>query len=453
MKYKNRFLSNFIQTFQSEFILIIITLISGIIIARVLGPAGRGEYLAITIWGNLLMWYFHLNIYQTVIYYWNKMKNGREDLLKTLAVASFFLGLIATLVGEFIIIPYVMPNLDSDVLIAARLFLIGIIPGIISEIILGALAAEEKFLFANIMRILNPTISTFFLIIIYYMGQLEVSSALYILLGTNFVIAIATFITGYKNNYFSGDFHWELIKTLWYGLKAQGGTVAGATSANATQLVLSAMLPPAALGFYSASESSVKPLSTISTALQRVSFPRLAGLSADLTHQRTLRIWTNSFIANSITALPFALLLPLLIPIVYGTEYLPSIIPAEILIIYTFVRGQSMIIRNSINGYGKTFINTTTEIISTVFIFIFLSFTVKHWGVIGASIIAVLSSILKLFLYLVEYNKHIHKLKLVYLIPSLTEFKAVVIAAFKIVRNGVRNRGRINRKMEREVSK
>ncbi|MBU5220979.1 hypothetical protein KQH89_00575, partial [Vibrio cholerae] len=78
-------------------------------------------------------------------------------------------------------------------------------------------------------------------------------------------------------------------------------------------------------------------------------------------------IWTNSFIANSITALPFALLLPLLIPIVYGKEYIPSIIPAEILIIYTFVRGQSMIIRNSINGYGKTFINTTTEIISTIF--------------------------------------------------------------------------------------
>lgn len=90
MKSKNRFLSNFIQTFQSEFILIIITLISGIIIARVLGPAGRGEYLAITIWGNLLMWYFHLNIYQTVIYYWHKMKNNREDLLKTLAVASLF---------------------------------------------------------------------------------------------------------------------------------------------------------------------------------------------------------------------------------------------------------------------------------------------------------------------------------------------------------------------------
>ncbi|MEZ7792239.1 lipopolysaccharide biosynthesis protein [Niallia circulans] len=453
MKSKNRFLSNFIQTFQSEFILIIITLISGIIIARVLGPAGRGEYLAITIWGNLLMWYFHLNIYQTVIYYWHKMKDNRENLLKTLAVTSLFLGVVATLVGEFIIIPYVMPSLDSEVLIAARLFLIGIIPGIISEVILGALAAEEKFLFANMMRIINPTISTTFLIIIYYMGLLEVSSALYILLGTNTIIAIATFFIGYKNNYFSGDFHWELMKTLWYGMKAQGGTVAGATSANATQLVLSAMLPPAALGFYSASESSVKPLSTISTALQRVSFPRLAGLSADLTHQRTLRIWTNSFIANSITALPFALLLPLLIPIVYGKEYIPSIIPAELLIIYTFVRGQSMIIRNSINGYGKTFINTTTEIISTIFIFITLSFTVKHWGVIGASVIAVLSSILKLILYLVEYNKHIHQLKLVYLIPSLADFKAVIMAAFSIVRKGVRKRGRINSKMEREVSK
>lgn len=404
------FTSNFVKSFQSEIVFIIVTTISGIVLARYLGPSGRGQYVTITMWGTLLAWYLNCNVYLTVIYYWKNFKKEQLDFLKTLFIAGLILGVIGCGIGELFIIPYILTELNHQTMTAAKVYLLTVILGIACDVILGALAAENRFNFANITRILNPFLVTSGMVILSLNNSLNLASALYVLFSVNSIIAISTFIYGYKNGFFKGKVRFKLLFTLWYGVKAQGGSIADATAGNASTMILSLMLPPAALGYYSTARSSVGPLSSASKAIQRVSFPKLTGISSETINERTMNLWRKSLLLNVIIAIPFTLCLPFLIPLLFGMDYKLSIVPAFILVLFILIDGQTMIFRNAVNGFGKTMVNTTTEVISALFIITTLLLTVSHWGVLGASVVTVISASLKLVIYIYEYNKSVKKI-------------------------------------------
>lgn len=415
--------ANFVQTFQSELVLILITTISGIILARVLGPTGRGEYITVTIWGNLLIWYLNLNLYQTIIYYWKVLNDKKDDLFNTLFWASAILGLVAVIIGEVIIVPFILSDLDTKVVLASKIFLIGLIPGMTNNVIMGRLAAQEKFLLANIRRIVIPLFTTLIIILLYTINYLNAQNAIYTTFIVNFIVSVFTIIYAIRQGFFKyGKINFKLLYTIWYGFKAQGGTIAEATSGNATQMILSAMLPSASLGLYSTAQSSASPVSTISNALQKVSFPRMTGLKSLETQSETIKLWNKNLILNFSAAIPFALTLPILIPLIYGKNYVESIIPAVILVFFTILNGQSLILRNAINGFGKTWVNTITEVISAGFIIITLTVSVSSIGIIGASVIVVIATLIKISIYLIEFNKHICKINFLQLVPKQKDF-------------------------------
>lgn len=193
--------ANFVQTFQSELVLILITTISGIILARVLGPTGRGEYITVTIWGNLLIWYLNLNLYQTIIYYWKVLNDKKDDLFNTLFWASAILGLVAVIIGEVIIVPFVLSDLDTKVVLASKIFLIGLIPGMTNNVIMGRLAAQEKFLLANIRRIVIPLFTTLIIILLYTINYLNAQNAIYTTFIVNFIVSVFTIIYAIRQGF------------------------------------------------------------------------------------------------------------------------------------------------------------------------------------------------------------------------------------------------------------
>jgi len=424
----NSFSSNFVKTFQSEILFIIVTTLSGIVLARYLGPTGRGQYIAITMWSTLISWYLNCNVYLTVIYYWRNLKDERHNFIKTLIVIGIILGGIGCAVGEFLIIPHMFGDVDPQTMTAIRIFFLALIIGIACDVILGALAAENRFDFVNITRILNPLLVTSGMVVLSIFNRLNVASALYTLFSVYTVIAAATFIYGYKNGFFKGKVQFNLLFTLWYGIKAQGGSIADATAGNASTMILSLMLPSAALGYYSTARSSVGPLSSASKAIQRVSFPKLTGISSDKINDRTMNLWRKSLLLNVIIAIPFTLCLPFLIPLLFGIEYKLSIVPAIILVLFILIEGQTMIFRNAVNGSGKTLVNTTTEVISALFIITTLLLTVSHWGVIGAAIVTVISALLKLIIYIFEYNRNVKKVIWKQFLPTGDDFGFLFIS-------------------------
>src|SRR5688572_19953845 len=78
-------------------------IVSGLIVARSLGPTGRGELATITVWASVLLYAGTLGLPEAVAYFSAAGGPARERVWTTGQIASAFLGVLITAVGWWLI--------------------------------------------------------------------------------------------------------------------------------------------------------------------------------------------------------------------------------------------------------------------------------------------------------------------------------------------------------------
>lgn len=431
---------NLLQNFGGQVAIMLITIVSGILLARGLGVDGRGQYIAITMWTNLLYWSLSFGLYQTVIYYWKAIDKPKKIIFTTLLVYSLIGCILAIIVAEFVIVPLIMVDYSNEVILAARIYFIGIIYLAFSDVLMAALAGNEKFGYSNLIRISIPGLATLFMLILFICGILNAESALYASFVTSTVIFVINMLKILKLKYIGFEIDWSLMwKALKYGAKSQGGDVAGMASNNSTQMIMSIFLPPGSLGLYSTAVSAISPLKTITSTITITSQPKLTSEETGIVHHRVTELFRKSIVLISITSIGLAAVLPFLLPFLYGKDFAAAVVPSLILIPSLLFNGLSSVLRNALNGAGMTFINTKSELIVLVFTAIFLYFSLQYWVLIGAAVVTLLSSILRLAVFYVEYQKRIVPISFKSITPTLADvwsiYKALKLTFSKFRRS------------------
>ncbi|WP_454193076.1 lipopolysaccharide biosynthesis protein [Paenibacillus sp. Marseille-Q7038] len=427
----------FIQTFGSQIIIMCVTLMSGVLLARGLGTEGRGQYIAITMWSNILYWALSFGIYQTVLYYWKSYNSSRKVIFTTFLVYALFFCALAILIAELVIVPLVMTEYSKEVVIAARIYFLGIIYAAFSDVLMSSMAGDEKFGYSNMLRVAVPSLTTCSMLVLFLMGQLNSVSGLY----SYFIISTCLFIINLlkikKSKLLGRNIDWKLMWSAFkYGSKSHGGNVAGLASVNSTQMILSVFLHPSALGIYSTAQSSISPLNTITSTIGITLQPMLTAEEKSKVHTRVIEIIRKSIVLIGICSCGLACLLPFALPLIYGQEFKSATISALILLPSVIFNSVSNTYRNALNGAGMTFINTKVEIIVLIctasFLYVFLS----RWQLEGAAIVTTLSSIVRFYIFYNEYRKRIINISFLTMLPRWKD----VADLYRIFLNALKNK-------------
>lgn len=426
----------FVQTFGSQIIIMCVTLLSGILLARGLGAEGRGQYIAITMWSNILYWALSFGIYQTVLYYWKSYDKPKKVIFTTFLIYTLFFCALAILVAELVIVPLVMADYNQEVLLAARIYFLGIIYVAFSDVLMASLAGDEKFGYSNMLRIAVPGLTTCVMLVLFLMGELNSVTGLY----SSFIISTCLFVLNLlkikQNKLIGGKVDWKLMWIAFkYGSKSHGGSVAGIASVNSTQMILSVFLPPSALGIYSTAQSSITPLNTITSTIGITLQPMLTAEERTIVHKRVVEIIRKSIIVLGVCSCALALLLPFAIPLVYGPEFKAATISALILLPSVMFNSVSNTYRNALNGAGMTFINTKAEVIVLIctagLLYVFLS----RMHLEGAAIVTVISSMIRFLIFYTEYRKRIFRISFLTMVPTWKDAKAIYLTSRGIWNN------------------
>jgi O-antigen/teichoic acid export membrane protein len=179
-----------------------------------------------------------------------------------------------------------------------------------------------------------------------------------------------------------------LRQMLAFGAKVQPGAISQLANLRLDQMLMAAFLPTAQLGLYAVAVSASSITSVVPSAIRIVLTPTVAQADQRGTEgttaleQRLHRYWLLN-VAAGITLL---VVLPWLLPAIYGSDFGPAVLPAEILVIAAVLLGGKQILTGASYGLGTPFLVSQSEIVSLACTVVGLVLLLRPLGITGAAL-------------------------------------------------------------------
>ncbi len=229
---------------------LVMTLGTGVLLARVLDPAGRGEVAAILTAPQMVGWVFLLGSTQTISYFRAREPEHAGGLLGTWLALTIPLSLAAVLLGEALL-PAIMAAQTDAALQLAQLFMLTAGLVLLTESVLGFVLGAEHFVLFNVLKVLTPALVAACYVGAWLAGELTVAWAVWSFAAVNAAV-VATAIAILVRRHGIAMPRMALARrTLWYGAKAHSTNVSFLLNARLDLLILPAFVPAATVGLYS----------------------------------------------------------------------------------------------------------------------------------------------------------------------------------------------------------
>jgi O-antigen/teichoic acid export membrane protein len=380
--------ANILRTFATKVVVALVGLAAGVIVARTLGPAGKGEYALILFISSMTVSLGTLNIGDSAIYFFNRRKIPFGSILLTngafIIGASVFFDLILLGLWKARALPW--RELDAP---GAMAFVCILVPLVFFQShLLDLSRCIRRFDIYNGLLLAQPIlylVLVLTLVVYYGMG---VKGAILATIGT-YMLLVAWGAAGFfrrgraEGLRFDGAF---LRDSIAYGLKGHVGNMFHKLNLRLDLLFISPLWGTAMLGQYSVAVVISELLWYVPDAIGIVTQPRLAageeGEGARLTAS-SLRITGLLTLGLAAAA---ALVARPGVRLIYGAAFSPAVIPVYFLLPGVFCLGFSKILSKYFSGIGRPEINTATcfiGLIATVGLCIAL---IPSYGIVGAAL-------------------------------------------------------------------
>lgn len=384
------FVRNVFFHFAQQFAPLVIGMISSIIIARWLGPGGKGIVNTLGTFTGFVATIAFLGLPTAVVYY----SASRTFSYKEIAGNFIFFLLIFSLPLSFIslsIAPFLKSNILKDIPLPLIIVALLLIPlkgfQALLDSFLMALQRFPQLFFQGVgISFLNVALLALFLIVL-KLGVLGAMLATWLLIPTSIAILLYFLKDILKREYFKPVFQKDLLKSLLsYGIKCFLSNILWLVNLRFDVFVVNYFLAPSAVGLYMTGVAYTELLRMFPSAVSGVLFPRVSISSGEEASKFTaiiVSILTLFLIPAAILSYLFA---PIIIPFLFGKAFIPSVSVVGYLLpgVITWALGSQLGSYLLGKGFPEAGIWAS---LGGVIATIALDFTlIPVWGIKGASI-------------------------------------------------------------------
>jgi O-antigen/teichoic acid export membrane protein len=318
--------------------------LGGVLIARLLSPSGKGAVTAIANWAQLSAWICALGFGAAATYFQARRPADGPRLVGTCFVAAAVLGSLGFVTAGFLV-GVVFADQDPTLRTLAQVFMLFIYLQVLMDSVMGVLVGALDFTFYNLTRVLAPSLYVLALTGISLTMGLDVERALTASVLAHMVTLGLTLRRAFQRVGIGRPSMAILRSHLSYGLKLQGGQLAGLASYRLDILVMPLVLSTRAVGLYSVAVSVSSMVLSLMGSLSAVVFPvaaRAGSAAAPLMITRALR---STLALALVAAAGLFVGAPFLIRMIYGPEFEDGVMALRLLLIgYVFASGASIIV-------------------------------------------------------------------------------------------------------------
>lgn len=377
-----------LRTFITSFGIAAVTLVNSVLLSRWLGPSGRGEVAAAMLWPTLLIYLSNTGLIASVLYHAALPESKPSAIFANAVVIGCGQSLVAVMVG-YVALPLLLASQRPGVIGAGSLYLLIIPFGLITQYGVSILQGRMRISTFNWLRAVIPFGYLLGTIALVMLGQLELLNIILLQLALQLATLALTLAALLKLNIRVG--FWPDIplakRMLKYGAKVHIGNISGIANLSLDQVLMAALLPPAYLGLYVVAVSSASLLQVLSQAVQMVLTPSIAqqvSASQKATILRT--VFRRYWLLSSVATLAISVILPPMIPIIFGRDFNGAVLPAEVLLLGMLFIGAKEVLAGGAQALGDPWSGSQAHLWALVVTVILLYLLLPSWGIMGAAV-------------------------------------------------------------------
>jgi len=365
----------------------VIQAVIGVLLARILGPGGRGELAAIILWPTLLTTIGSLGLAQSATYHAARAKRIGTLVGSTLAVIVVD-SLILIGIG-LAVIPVVLGSHGDEVVRNGQLYLLLFVPlNLVAVTMMSILNGRHRFVWFQSLRLLMFVTTIGGLAALAIADEMTLRSAalayaagigVAALLGLGAVLATMHDRLGADRQ--------TVRALLGFGVKSQLSQSMWTLNERADQLVISVFFSAASLGLYVVAVTMTSLTTLIGFSVALVALPVLARMRDGEERRRTARaIAGATLIGSFVVTLPVFVAEPWLIRLLFGEDFSGATDVGRILLVAAMVFGLNRVLEAMLQAVGRPLESSIGEGIALAVTAAGLAALLPLFGIIGAGV-------------------------------------------------------------------
>jgi O-antigen/teichoic acid export membrane protein len=376
-------------------------LVTGIIVARTLGPAGRGQIAATLVLVLTATWLFSVGSTEAVSYRQSRRPEDAPRLIGSWLAVTGLASLIAILAME-LLLPVLFGAQSDAAMDLARVYIPVVALTLVIAMFNGILLGDQDFFAYNVIRALIPVSITLGYVALLLFDGFTVEAVLAVNAGATAFACVATTVRCTGRHGVSPPHLPLLRETFWYGIRAHGGSIAGFVNARLDLLILPAFLSAASVGLYSVATNVTSIIGTLTGTVAMFVLP-VAARRRQGSARTVIRTLHATLAIGFAIAVPMALLAELAVKLLYGSEFSEAVTALRIMLPGEVLDAGSVVLWAGLLAANRPFLSSAAAGPGAILTIVGLTLFLESGGINAAatvtSCVYVLVFVISLALY------------------------------------------------------
>lgn len=375
-------------TFTSGVLTLLLGLGTSVILARVLGPEGKGSYTLTMLLPSLIVTFGNLGIGPATVYYVARGEFRREEILGNNILLSAGIGGIGVLAGLVVVLFFretVFPGVAPGYLLLALLLVpVQVFSSYVRYVLLGAQRIKEF----NYVQIAQSALFLGFVALALLGLRAGITGAIVAALFSWLVADLLVFrfalrVSGGIDLKPNGTY---IKRATTYGIQAHLSNILGFLNYRVDMFLVNGFLGPSAVGLYSVGVGMVEKLWMISKAASTVLFPRVAAESEEQRRKEFTPLVARTVLwTTALGALILAFVARWIVLLLYSEAFLSAVGALQALLAGVVALSAGRVLSNDIAGRGRPILNTYRGLITVVTNILLNVLWIPRYGIVGAA--------------------------------------------------------------------
>jgi len=388
------FIRDVASTFSVRILSSILSLATSVIIARWLGPQGKGVVALALLVPNILALVLSFGIEVANVYF----AGSRRVEVSKLTGNSLTFALIGTAVGTGLVgvlvatrnVERLVPGVPAWLLFVGMLGLpIGLLSSSFNAILQG-LQRISRVNGISLVRVVGTLTFTAFLVISLKLSSLGVILAS---LGAGLLSLIAAALLLLREGGTFGPI-WDrsvLQKTLSFGLQGYVGNLLQFFNYRLDMFIVNFFLGAAGVGIYGVAVALAEFVWYLPNAIGFVIFPKAAASRPELMNEFTPKVFGITLASTMLGSLPLVVFGHMLINFLFSASFAEAYVPMLALLPGVVLLGGGKVLANEIAGRGYPIFNSINSGLALGLTVVLDLALIPSYGILGASIASSIS--------------------------------------------------------------